>query len=204
MFKHNSSIRWNLNLHYHKLLLGCIPENAKTALDVGCGEGQLTFDLADLGLTSTGIDLDLPCIESARTKSTERTSFIVGDFLEYPLEPGSYDCVLSVATLHHVELLAGIRRLKSLVSPDGTLAVISFARPVTLSDYLLAVAGRVLKLYRRLTGQYWEHNAPTVWPPTASSLEVEELLVLELPGAKFIRLMSCRYAIIWRCGGVDD
>jgi hypothetical protein len=31
--------RWNHNIHYHPRILRAIPEGAKSALDVGCGEG---------------------------------------------------------------------------------------------------------------------------------------------------------------------
>jgi len=144
--------RWNLNLHYHQLLLKQIPEHSKTALDVGCGEGQLTFDLSELGLGATGIDLHSPCIDEAKAQNVEGASFVVGDFLEYPFEPNSFDCVFSVATLHHVDFVVGIRKLRALVSPGGVLAIISFARPATLNDYVLAVAGRLTKLYRRIAG----------------------------------------------------
>jgi len=36
--------RWNHNIHYHRRILGAIPENAQRALDVGCGEGMLARD----------------------------------------------------------------------------------------------------------------------------------------------------------------
>ena len=48
--------RWNLNVHYHRVALDAIPKGARTALDVGCGDGLLTFDIADRGLLVTGLD----------------------------------------------------------------------------------------------------------------------------------------------------
>jgi len=40
------SARWNLNTHYHRVVLDDIPAGALTALDVGSGNGLLSFDLA--------------------------------------------------------------------------------------------------------------------------------------------------------------
>jgi hypothetical protein len=33
--------QWNHNIHYSRLILGSIPPNARSALDVGRGEGGL-------------------------------------------------------------------------------------------------------------------------------------------------------------------
>ena len=33
--------RWNHNIHYHPVVLATVPAGARTALDVGCGEGTL-------------------------------------------------------------------------------------------------------------------------------------------------------------------
>ena len=37
--------RWNHNLHYHRLVLDAVPAHARTALDVGTGDGLLAADL---------------------------------------------------------------------------------------------------------------------------------------------------------------
>lgn len=42
---------------------------AKTALDIGCGTGELTIDLSLLGVSATGVDFAASMIESAKTKS---------------------------------------------------------------------------------------------------------------------------------------
>lgn len=59
-------MRWNLNIHYHRAVLDAIPDGATTALDVGSGDGLLTFDLVARGLEIVGIDTDLASVERAR------------------------------------------------------------------------------------------------------------------------------------------
>lgn len=39
--------RWNLNVYYHCVFLDVVPASASRVLDVGCGDGVLSFDLAD-------------------------------------------------------------------------------------------------------------------------------------------------------------
>jgi hypothetical protein len=39
------SRRWNHDIHYHPVVLAAVPEGCRRALDVGCGEGQLTREL---------------------------------------------------------------------------------------------------------------------------------------------------------------
>ena len=56
--------RWNRNIHYHPLLLA-VADHGRV-LDVGCGGGLLTRQLADQVAEVIGIDPDLPSIELAR------------------------------------------------------------------------------------------------------------------------------------------
>jgi 2-polyprenyl-3-methyl-5-hydroxy-6-metoxy-1,4-benzoquinol methylase len=80
--------RWNLNIHYQRAVLEALPAGARTALDVGCGDGLLTFDLADRGLEVTGLDVDEASIHRARSdqRAGDKTHFLVGDFFSTPLE----------------------------------------------------------------------------------------------------------------------
>lgn len=100
--------RWNLNIHYHRIILDSIPDGATTALDVGSGDGLLTFDLAAKGLDVVGIDSDIASVERARadSASSARTTFLLGDVFTQPFEPGSFDLVASSAMLHHVDARA--------------------------------------------------------------------------------------------------
>ena len=87
--------RWNLNIHYHRIVLESIPAGATTALDVGSGNGLLSFDLAAKGLQVVGIDPDEASIERARSDPdcSDRTAFLHGDVFTYPFEVGSFDLV---------------------------------------------------------------------------------------------------------------
>ncbi len=195
-----SDPRWNINVHYHPIVLDAIPGGARTALDVGCGDGLLTFDLAERGLRATGVDPHAATIERARSdpRANRDTQFIVGDLFTTPFELGSFDVVASVAMLHHVDAEAGIRRMRELVRPGGVLALIGFARASTLGDHARAGAGLLLKGWMQVRGRYWEHHAPVVWPPPMTSKEMNALVERELPGAAFRSLLSNRFSALWR------
>lgn len=192
-------MRWNLNIHYHRAVLDAIPPQARTALDVGCGDGILAFDIADRGLQVTGLDIDEPSIRRARSdrRASEATHFVSGDLFNYPFDPSSFDVVASIATLHHVDAVAGIRRMRELVRPGGVVVIVGFASASGSGDRARSIAGLVLKGYRQLRGHYWEHNAPVVWPPPLSSQAMAALVDAELPGATFRNVLSNRYTVIW-------
>jgi SAM-dependent methyltransferase len=190
---------WNWNIHYHRLVLDAVRPGAETALDVGSGDGLLTFDLADRGLDVIGLDVDRASIERARNhpRASDRTRFVLGDLLLHPLEPASFDVVASIAMVHQVDAAHALRRMRQLVRPGGVVVVVGFARPDGPADRARALAGAVAKRAVRLRGRYWEHRAPTAWPPPHTAAEMKAIVDDELPGARFRRLLSGRYGVTW-------
>lgn len=191
--------RWNLNVHYHRVVLDAIPHGATTALDVGSGDGLLAFDLAARGLDVVGIDVDEASVERARSDPDRPpgTTFVHGDLFTHPFETGSFDVVAASAVLHHVDAVAGLRRVAELVRPGGVVAIVGFANPSDPIDRALIAGGFLLTRTRALLGRYWEHHAPVHWPPPHTIEEMRRLAASELPGARFRRGMDHRYSIVW-------
>jgi hypothetical protein len=44
---------------------------------------------------------------------------------------------------------------------------------------------------------YWEHSAPTVWPPAQTYRDVRRMAASVLPGSEFRRHLLWRYSISW-------
>jgi 2-polyprenyl-3-methyl-5-hydroxy-6-metoxy-1,4-benzoquinol methylase len=111
---------WNANIQYHPLLLAAIPYGARRVLDVGCGNGVLSGQLARAGVRHVvGLDLDDGILERARARHAgELVEWLQGDVFSMPFENGSFDAVFSVATLHHVDAEAGLVRFAGLVGRD--------------------------------------------------------------------------------------
>lgn len=200
-------VRWNLNIHYHHVALDAVSATASNALDVGCGNGLLSFELAGRNLEVVGIDPDAGSVERARADrgASDRTTFVCGDVFTHPFELASFDVVASSAMLHHVDAEDGLRRMRELVRPGGVLAIVGFAMPSGPTDFALIAAGFGFKKSRELRGHYWEHDAPVSWPPPLSIDEMRALVEQELPGACFRRRMAHRYSIVWSApqGGPD-
>lgn len=201
------SQRWNHNIHYIPVLVAAIPGGARTALDVGCGDGLLARRLHQRVEQVTGIDLDadqiaLALAASARTVSVDESDgieYIVGDVMTHPFAT-TFDVVATVATLHHLDTERGLLRLADLVAPGGVLAIEGLARSTTVADGLHDMAGTVLTQVLKRTGgrRYFEHSAPVVWPPKDSFSDIRRLSTRLLPGSIYRRHHLWRYTLIWR------
>jgi SAM-dependent methyltransferase len=175
---------WNHNTHHHPLVLGAVRPGYRSAIDVGCGEGVLARELRELLPDVTGVDVDGPSIAAARRDDPGgRVRWVHGDVHAVDLAPA--DLVASVAALHHGDTATGLRRLRELVRPGGTLVVIGLARTEPRAwpaDVAGMVAHRVL---RRRFG-FHEHAAP-VRPPTERYSRVRRTAQALLPGVRYRR-----------------
>lgn len=191
---------WNLNLASHQIILEAVPAGARSAIDLGCGDGWLSADLARRGLGVTAIDLDRASLERARQNLAgfDAVSIHHGDLLAPVWPAAAFDVVASVATLHHVEPEAGLVAMRRLVAPGGVLAIVSFARRSGPGDVARDAVGAARTGLARLRGRYWEHDAPVCWPPPATMAEMRTLASGELPGVRFVPLLSGRYGLVWR------
>ena len=113
---------------WDRILNLMVPQrNALDALDVGCGTGFLSLELAARGHRVTGIDFAPAMLVEARRKSAESgfsIRFEEGDAENLPFAAGSFDLVVSrhlLWTLPHPE--AAIDEWIRVLRPGGRLAV---------------------------------------------------------------------------------
>jgi ubiquinone/menaquinone biosynthesis C-methylase UbiE len=99
-------------------------------LDVGCGPGTLTVDLARRVAPGrvVGVDLVGSVIEEASAHAREagvvNVSFLAGDFREVGLEDRSFDVVHAHQVLQHLrDPVGALRAMTRLVRPGGHVAV---------------------------------------------------------------------------------
>jgi 2-polyprenyl-3-methyl-5-hydroxy-6-metoxy-1,4-benzoquinol methylase len=138
------------------------------ALDVGCGIGRWSLELAARGHRVTGIDLSPYMIELARSRSAEQRaqcSFAVGDVASMELGR-TFELILCVTVLQHIldpaPARAAIARLAAHLSPRGRLILLEAApsrstarcdtavfRARTLDWYLEALAAAGLTVVAR-------------------------------------------------------
>jgi SAM-dependent methyltransferase len=178
------------------VLLAAIPPGAKTALDIGCGEGMLTRELRQRLPLVTGIDVHAPSLDVARSYDDD-IEYVEGDALLYPFERGSFDVVTAVATLHHMDFELALRRCAELLRPGGTLAVVGMARSNYKTDLLVDGWGFVRANVERLWRREYTHNSPVVWPLPMTRDQCRAIAQRVLPGVKFTRRMWLRYTLTW-------
>ncbi|TDO54976.1 ubiquinone/menaquinone biosynthesis C-methylase UbiE [Kribbella sp. VKM Ac-2527] len=94
------------------------------AIDVGCGSGHAVEFLADHFDSVLGVDLSEPMIGIAQDKrSRPNVEYRVADVFD--LAEDGFDLVYSHTMMHHLpDYRAGLRQLKDLVRPGGTVAVV--------------------------------------------------------------------------------
>lgn len=187
---------WNHNIHYFGRLDAAVPPGARRVVDVGCGEGLLAARLSSRVPLVVALDVDGPALRLA-AGAAGGARLVRADVLAAPLAPGTLDAVVSVATLHHIDEAAGLRRMAELLRPGGVLAVVGLARAELPRDlgWELAgmVAGRVLRALRGETPV----QAPTVWPPPRTYRQVRRLAEEVLPGVRYRRHLLWRYSLVW-------
>jgi len=189
---------WNANIQYHSLLVEAIPHAARYVLDVGCGDGILSAQLARAGVPHVvGLDLDRGVLDRARTRHLGVTvEWQHGDIFDVPFEAGSFDAVVAVATLHHLNAEEGLVRFADLVKTGGVVAVVGLAAN-SWWDLPYALLGHSARLVLGFVRGQWEHCAPMVWPPPATYREMKRIARCVLPGVRYRRHPFCRYSLIW-------
>lgn len=199
---------WGHNEHYHPFLLRHLPTPCRAALDIGCGTGQFSRLLATRTEQVTGVDLSPRMIEVARDRAQghPNITFQVADVTTWLFPDEAFDCVASIATLHHLPLAKMLQKMKRTLTVGGTLLVLDLYEAVSWSDRLLELlavpthtAFKVLKSRHiresQAVQEAWaEHGKDDVYPTLAA---VRRVCAEVLPGAQVRRHLLWRYSIIW-------
>lgn len=190
---------WNINIHYDGLLDAKVGPGAIRVLDVGCGDGFLAARLATRIPDVTALDVDEPVLRRAQTRFADAPiRWVHGDVMTATLPHPDFDAVVSNAALHHVEdTRAALRRLADLVSPGGTLAVVTFVKPSLRNTLWHLGSWIACGVVIRIKGK-WEHTAPIKWPPNDTLAQLRAHVYAVLPGATVSRLRFGRVLITWR------
>ncbi len=110
-----------------ELISRCALGPASRVLEIGCGTGQATWDVATSGCTMRCLEPgpELARIARQNLTSCPNVEIVVSTFEEADEEPGSYDAVVSATAFHWVDPALGYPKAARLLRPDGALALLS-------------------------------------------------------------------------------
>jgi len=201
---------WDHNSHYHSFLLQHVPPRCSNALELGCGTGTFTRLLAERVEHVLALDLSPQMIRLAQERSGHLSNidFQVADVLAWEFLPEQFDCIVSIATLHHLPVEQMLIKMKAALAPNGTLIVLDLFQ-ASLSDMftvMLAVPVNFVLKYLK-TGRVrqpqavreaWaEHGQHDMYVPLS---QLRQICRAILPGAQVKKHLLWRYSLIWRKG----
>ncbi|MET9445842.1 class I SAM-dependent methyltransferase [Streptomyces cinerochromogenes] len=210
LHRFNAAHPWDHNAHYHPWLLRQLPRRFTTALDVGCGSGDLVRLLARRAREVHGVDADAEVLDRARESTPvpahgrAAVTYTVAD-ASRALPDGPYDVITCVAVLHHLPLAETLTRLRDRLAPGGTLVVVGCARASGVLDHAL---GLVAVALNPLVGWVKNGGRPASRRPTSMTArtrepretcaEISRTACRILPGARLRRRLFWRYTLVWR------
>lgn len=137
------------------------PGRFRSSIDLGCGTGELVFELARRGLQGTGIDFSDTMIELCREKASrlglaDRSRFEVGSVMDHEYGSARFDLVTAFGFIEYLrpeQLPVFFALCRSIVTPGGVLQVGSRNRLfniVSLNQFTQAelTAGTTVELLR--------------------------------------------------------
>lgn len=93
------------------LLLSAFKISGKSVADIGCGNGLLSFELANAGAKVTGVDRKR-IISSINTERHKSVEFLEGTAEKLPLKNSAFDFLIYSASFHHVPVTGMNEALK--------------------------------------------------------------------------------------------
>lgn len=203
---------WNHNSHYHAFLLKRVPARCAQALEVGCGTGGFARLLAQRAERVLALDLAPQMIRVARdrAKHLANIEFQVADAATWQFPAERFDCIVSIATLHHLPLGEMLDKIKRSLTPNGVLLVLDLFRAEGLADDLAStlaapVSAALTLIKRRRLREPAQVRA--AWDAHGrhdsylSLSEIRSICAGILPGAVVTRRLLWRYSIIWKKTG---
>jgi ubiquinone/menaquinone biosynthesis C-methylase UbiE len=104
-------------------------------LDVACGAGHLTLDLAKVVQRAVGIDLTPAMLDQARALQAEQgvanVEWVQGDALPLPFTDARFDLVVTRASFHHMHDPGAVLSQMRRVARPGGRVVVSDLTPAT-------------------------------------------------------------------------
>ena len=131
-----------------------------TVLELGCGTGYFTRELARSGADVVAIDVSPELLKIARANtSAPNVQYQIQNAYELSYSEGVFDSVVGSSVLHHLEIKDALRDIYRVLKPGGT---IYFTEPNMLNPQI-AVQKNIPWIKRKL-GDSPDETAFFRWP----------------------------------------
>ena len=96
----------------------------QTVLDIGCGEGWFTQQLAQRGIQVVGADVAREPLQRARARHPGLRLDLIAHQDQWPFAVGEFDAVWAGEVIEHVaDTTAWLSELRRVLRPQGTLLI---------------------------------------------------------------------------------
>lgn len=129
--------------------LASICANHVKAIDIGCGNGQLTTGLAEVFKSVIGVDPSLDQINHAEKRSN--ISYLLGSAENIPHECAGADLMTVAQAAHWFDLDIFYKEVRKTAQPSAILALITYG----VAELEPSLNERFLKFYYDEIGKYW-------------------------------------------------
>ncbi len=198
----NARHPWSHNDHFHSWILANLPENRRSAIDIGCGHGALVAALSPHFAQVCGTEVDPTMLEEA-TRRCEGLGNVMISATDLSECSGTYDLITMVAVLHHLDVGPALAEVRRLLAPGGRFLVVGLAKPQSLTDHAWDMVSMVTNPLIGYVKHPWPSPAgvqPPPFPvkdPSLSFDQLKELVLDVMPGAEMKHHIGFRHTIAW-------
>lgn len=154
LIKHGAGETWNWETPAGKLRwkrrVGMLKEKLKfgsNVLELGCGTGYFTRELADSDVLITAIDISPDLLAEARKKvTTANIVFKIDNAYAMSFPDESFDHVIGSSILHHLEIQKALFEIYRVLKPGGSIA---FTEPNMMNPQI-AIQKNIPLIKRRM------------------------------------------------------
>nr|WP_246336843.1 class I SAM-dependent methyltransferase [Flexivirga oryzae] len=194
---------WSHNDAFHPWITTRLPARRGTALDVGCGRGELLALLAQHFDLIRGIDVDADMRRVSAARCAGLSNVTVESLTLDAVPPGA-DLVTMIAVLHHLDLEPALEQVRRILNPGGRFLCVGLARPDSVADHAWDLASMATNPIIGYVRHPWpaEQTSDAAAPfpvrdPTLTFAQLRAAVEHVLPGAAMQRHLGFRHTIAW-------
>ncbi len=144
------------------LVRRCAITSSSRVLEIGCGTGQLTGDIARSGAHIVALEPGASLAALARTNLADHPNVevVVTRFEELEEPTGSFDAVVAATSFHWIHPDLAYTKAASLLTNEGFLALMTHVQAAGGTHTADTFAAEVRQLHRRLAPQVGDRLFP--------------------------------------------